>query len=166
MKSMQLAAVTAIVIASAGCAANRVQGHTAEEVKGHCAERMASSSIDPIREKLLVPLTIGQSQPIEMLANRTFPATDEERKAILALAEAHTECNRFARERLGPPPSYRASSQDRVTAALSDLYAGDITYGEFARSMLFIGARDQTAREDIEQAIRSRERWAEIDAAN
>jgi len=166
MTSLKIAAVAALAIATGGCATDRIQGQTAEEVKGYCAERFADKRIDPVREKILVPLIIGEPQPIEMLANRTFPSSEEERTAILALAEAQSTCNKMASDRLGPPPSYRVSSQDRITAGLSDLYAGDITYGEFAKSMLFIGARDQAAREDIEQAIKARERWAEIDAAN
>lgn len=166
MNTLKTAATAAFALALAGCATPQAPQHSTQDVKAYCAQRMADDRIDPLRDKILLPLTIGEPQPIEMLANRSFATTDAERKAILALAEAHTVCNKFASERLGAPPGYRASSHDRITAALSELYAGDITYGEFAKQMLFIGARDQAAREDIEQAIKARERWAEIDAAN
>ena len=159
-------AALGLVIAIGGCASNRPDtGAVAEEVKGYCAQRLSDDRINPVREKILIPLTIGEPQPIEMLANRTYP-TDDERTAIQALSEAQNDCQKFAKQRMGPPPSYRSSSQDRVAASLSELYAGEITYGEFARSMLFIGARDQAAREDLEQAVQARQRWMEIDAAN
>lgn len=166
MNRMVLAAIVAVVVSGAGCATQKVSSQSAQEVKDYCAQRMADTRIDPVRERIQLPLAIGEPQGIEMLANRSFATSEPERKAVLALAEAHMACNKFAAERLGQPPSFRVSSQDRITTALSDLYAGDITYGDFAKMMLYIGARDQAAREDIEEAIKARERWAEIDSAN
>lgn len=155
-----------LTMLATGCATGGMQDQAADEVRTYCAQRLADARIDPLREKILLPLSIGEPQPIEMLANRTFATSDAERQAILALAEAQVACDRFAARKLGEPPSYRTASQDRITSTLADLYAGDITYGDFAKSMLYIGARDQAAREDIDQAIRARERWAEIDATN
>lgn len=159
-----VAIAVGLVVVLGGCA-TQSRKQTSEEISQYCAQRMADSHIDPLRDKILIPISVDEPQPIEMLANRQYP-TQAERQAILALAEARLACNKFAAERVGLPPSYRTTSQDRITAMLADLYAGEITYGEFAKRMLYIGERDKAAREDLDQAIRDRERWAEIDSAN
>jgi len=166
MNGTRIAVLAAVTMVASGCATSGMETHTADEVKAYCAQRVADARIDPLRDKMLLPLNIGEPQPIEMLANRTFATSEAERQAILALAEAQVACDKFAAGKLGQPPTYRTDSQDRITTTLADLYAGDITYGDFAKSMLYIGARDQAAQEDIDQAIKARERWAEIDASN
>ena len=137
----------------------------AEEVSKYCAQRYADPRIDPVRSKMLIPISVTEAQDIQILANRERP-TAAERDALLALAEARIACTKFSYERLGPPPAYRSSTQDRVTASLADLYAGEITYGEFAKTLLFIGERDKIAAEDLEQAYRERERWKDVNYSN
>lgn len=156
--------LVAATIVLGGCAAQDVR-QTGEAVNAFCAEKYADQRIDAIRTKMLVPISVDQPQPIEILANRQRPNADE-KKALSALFEARDACNKFSESRLGAPPGYRAASQDRITAALSDLYAGDITYGDFAKTVLFIGERDKLAREDIERAVRNRERWQAFDPYN
>jgi hypothetical protein len=146
-----------------GCAAPGVR--QAEEVKQFCAQRFADSSIDPVRSKIVIPIVSTEAQPIEMLANRERPNADE-REAILALANARIACNKFSYERLGPPPAYRSATQDRITAILADLYAGEMTYGEFNKALLFIGERDRLAAEELDDAIRERERWRDVYYSN
>jgi hypothetical protein len=146
-----------------GCAAPGIRH--AEEVKQFCAERYADRRIDPLRGKISIPISAIEPQPIEILANRERPNAPE-REAILALAEARNACNKLSYERLGAPPAYRAVTQDRITASLADLYVGEITFGEFAKTLLFIGERDKLAAEDLDQAIREHERWKDVHYSN
>jgi hypothetical protein len=157
-----VAVLAAVLLA--GCAG---QGGVkqAEEVSQYCAQRYVDPRIDPVRSKMLIPISVTEAQDIQILANRERP-TPAERDALLALAEARIACTKFSYERLGPPPAYRSSTQDRVTASLADLYAGEITYGEFAKTLLFIGERDKIAAEDLEQAYRERERWKDVNYSN
>lgn len=161
-KSLVLTAIAALALGA--CAHNDTK-QSAEDVKRFCAEKFADGRIDPLRDKILIPIALDQPQPIEILANRQR-VTAEEKKALSALAEARLACNRFADERLGAPPAYRSASQDRITSSMSDLYAGEITYGEFARTLLFIGERDKLAREDMEKAFRERERLRDMEIWN
>jgi hypothetical protein len=137
----------------------------AEEVSKYCAQRYADPRIDPVRSKMLIPISVTEAQDIQILANRERP-TPAERDALLALADARIACTKFSYQRLGPPPAYRSATQDRVTASLADLYAGEITYGEFAKTLLFIGERDKISAEDLEQAYREQERWKDVNYSN
>lgn len=136
-----------------------------DEVKQYCASRYEDKRIDPIRDKVLIPIAVDQPQPIEILANRQ-KANEAEKKALLALSEARNACNTFTESRVGQAPSYRQHTQDRITTSLADLYAGDISFGEFAKGLLFIGERDKLAREDLERAVRQHERFPDLDPWN
>ena len=127
-------------------------------VRAHCGTLYANQAIDPIRDRVLIPIPLDQGQPVEMLSNRKRP-TDAEKPAVLALVKAFEACNEFAAKRVGQLPGYRLSSNDRIADALSELLAGDITYGQFARSMLYVGERDQLERQRLDEEIRNRERW-------
>lgn len=129
-----------------------------QDVKAKCDQLYADSRIDPVRERIQVPLTLGAPQDIEKLANRTRP-TDADRPAIKALWEAEEACRRYGEQKLGSLPAYRVRSDDEMSEALADLYDGAITYGQFARRMLYIGERDKAARESIDEEIRQREKW-------
>ena len=74
-KMLPLAVLTML---ATGCATVSMQDQAADEVRTYCAQRLADARIDPLREKILLPLSIGEPQPIEMLANRTFATSDEE----------------------------------------------------------------------------------------
>ena len=150
--------LAATLLMAAGCATTRTLD---ADVKQHCAALYANSQLDPVRDKILLPITYGAGQPIEILANRTTP-TAAERTALLAVSRAFEGCNEYAVQKLGPMPSYRASSNDRVTEALSRLYADELTFGGFAREMLYIGERDQLASEELGQALRAQERWGQL----
>lgn len=131
------------------------------DVKQHCAALYANPQIDPVRTKILLPIRYGAGQPIDVLADRTTPIGTE-RQALLAVSQAFRDCNEYAAQKLGPMPSYRSVSNDHVTEALSRLYAGELTFGEFAREMLYIGERDQLASEELNQALRAQERWGQL----
>jgi len=154
MKAM-VPALVVLLATTTGCASTRI---LESEIKQHCGSLYADPQIDPVRDKILLPITYGTGQPIEILANRTTPKGPE-REALLAVSRAFEDCNQYAVAKLGPMPSYRAISNDRVTEALSRLYADELTYGAFARELLYIGERDQLASEELSQALRAQERW-------
>ena len=146
-----------------GCATHDTR--KAEAAKEYCAEKYADPRLAPLKDKIVMPISVDEPQPIDILANKTRP-TEQERAAIKVLADIRAECNaRLARD-VSPPPAYRVRSQDEISSELADLYAGDITYGQFAKSLLYIGDRDKAAREDVDQAIQQRERWRVVDVYN
>lgn len=153
-----------VSVVAAGCTAGKVVRHE-PEVRALCEQVYAVGAIDPVRDKILIPIPIGEGQPIEMLSNRMYP-TDGERPAIKALSDAFTACNRFAEKKLGEPPLFRRATNDRIIDSLADLYAGDITYGGFAKSVLYIGERDQIARQELDEEIRTREKWRDLQDFN
>lgn len=158
---MKRVAVVVGCVGLAACAAKPAKGpgvEAAADVKARCATLYGNPAIDPIRDRVLVPIPLDQGQPVEMLANRTH-VTEAERPAVLALAKAFEACNEYAVERLGPLPSFRIASNDRVADALGQLLAGEITYGRFARTVLYAGERDQLERQRLEEDVRHRERW-------
>jgi hypothetical protein len=156
--------IVAQALALAGCATQQT-AHHAEAVKEYCAKEYADPRLDLLRNKIVLPITVGTPQPIEILANRERP-TAQERPVILLLSQVREDCNKFALNQLGPPPAYRAASHDRVSEALADLYAGDLTYGGFAKTLLYIGERDALAREDLDAAVQQKERWLDQELWN
>jgi hypothetical protein len=124
---------------------------------------MADPRIDPVREKIAVPISVGARQDVAFLSNRSRP-TDAERPAIKALWEAHEACRASTEARSGPAPRYRAATNEAVGALLGDLHEGAITYGQFARKLLYIGAQDNSAQETLDQELAARTRWRLLDA--
>lgn len=154
--------LVAVGLSCVGCATSSGPRHSAADVAAYCDSQYADGRIDPVRDKILLPLSYDAGQPIEMLANRTRP-TPTEREAILSLSRAFEACNQHAVAAYGPMPSYRVNSLHRVSESLADLYAGQATYGDFARDMLYIGERDQLAREDLDEAIRAQQAWQSLE---
>jgi len=126
------------------------------EVRRQCDALYSDSRIDPVRAKIQLPISFDAAQDVERLSDRTYPS-DAERAAVKALWEARTECRRFGESRLGPLPNYRAESEDALVDLFGDLHEGTLTYGQFARKLLFIGARDKHARELLDEARRARD---------
>jgi hypothetical protein len=52
-----------------------------------------------------------------------------------------------------------ARTSNRISEGPADLHSGDITYGQFAKMMLYAGERDRIERQQPDEEIRSRERW-------
>ncbi|MFO1320654.1 MAG: hypothetical protein U1F52_13640 [Burkholderiales bacterium] len=152
----------------AACATKPATGPGPEaesEIRTHCARLYANQAIDPVRDRILIPIPLDQGQPVEMLSNRKHPA-ESEKPAILALAKAFEACNEFAAKRVGQLPGYRLSTNDRIADALAELLAGDVTYGQFARTILYVGERDQLERQRLDEEIRNRERWRALHEYN
>jgi hypothetical protein len=127
-----------------------------------CKQLMADPQIDPVRDKIAVPIVLGASQDVAFLSNRDRP-TEAERSAIKVLWDAHEACRALTEARSGPVPRYRAWSNQAVGALLGDLHEGAITYGQFARKLLYIGAQDNSAKETLEEELKARARWKLLD---
>lgn len=122
-----------------------------------CQRFYADPAIDPVRDKILVPIQIGQLQPVDMLTRRTRP-TEQERSAIQSLAQAFANCNARIAEQAGPPPMYRQTSNENIAQALAELQAGTTTYREFTRTLLYTGESDQIERERLATELEAAER--------
>ena len=140
------------------CAPVPQQKRAEPDIRAHCERLYADRALDPVRARIVLPIVIGAPQPVEMLAQRNH-ATDAEKPAVLALSRAFEACNVFAAERIGSLPAYRRNTNDRIVDALSDVYAGEMTYGQFARTLLYAGERDQVERQNLDEEIRQREKW-------
>lgn len=127
-----------------------------------CARLFADARIDPIRDKVQVPPTLGAAQDVRLLslADR---ADDGERPALKVLWDAHTACRRATEAEDGPPPYYRTRSLDTLSALLGDLYDGSLTYGQFARKLLYLGAADRSAGETLDEELDARKRWRALE---
>lgn len=156
------AAVCAVpILWLAGCA----QTGDARGGKGaaeECARLFADARIDPIRQKVQVPPTLGAAQDVRLLslADR---ADDRERPALKVLWDAHTACRRATEAEDGAPPYYRARSLDALSSLLGDLYDGTVTYGQFARKLLYLGAADRSAGETLDEELEARDRWRALE---
>lgn len=146
----------------AGCAASPGRTEAAKALPDACARWMADPRIDPVRDKIAVPISLDASQDVSVLSNRNRP-TEAERPAIKALWDAHEGCRAWTEARSGPVPRYRAASDEAVGALLGELHDGAITYGQFARKLLYIGAQDKSARESLDEELEARARWKPMD---
>jgi hypothetical protein len=155
MRGLLLSALAGALMA--GCAMAPPPA-TEKDIRTDCAQYYADPAIDPVRDRIQIPLQIGEPQPVDMLARRV-KATEAERPAIKAFSGAFDACIQRAAQELGTLPSYRLRTNNRISEGFADLYAGDITYGQFAKLMLFEGERDQVERQQLDEEIRSRERW-------
>lgn len=145
----------------AGCAQTG-EARSARGAAAECARLFADARIDPIREKVQVPPTLGAPQDMRLLS-LADQASDRERPALKVLWAAHTACRQATEAEDGAPPYYRASSLDTVSALLGDLYDGTLTYGQFARKLLYLGAADRSAGETLDDELSARERWRALE---
>ena len=152
---------TGLGLVMVGCASAPAPGvrpgvAAARDVRARCDALMADPRIDPVRSKIQLPLSFDAPQPVDRLSDRTY-ATADERAAVQALWDARSACRRYGEEKLGPMPNYRAESEEALVDLLGDLREGVITYGQFARLLLHVGARDKHARELLDEAKRARD---------
>ena len=138
----------------------RDHAHAGRSTSSSIAPRcMRIPEIDPVRGKILIPITYGAGQPIEILANRTMPTAagaGGARRGVAGFRGLQRATPWKSSDRC---PRTGRVSNDRVADALARLYAGELTFGEFGRDMLYIGERDQLASEELNQALRAQERW-------
>lgn len=133
-----------------------------DRIAVRCASLFADSRIDPIRDRIQVPPVLGAAQDVRMLAI-SDRVGDRERPAVRALWDAHTTCRQRLEAEDGPPPYYRARSLDTLSALIGDLYDGALTYGQFSRKLLYLGAADRSAGETLEEELEARERWRALE---
>lgn len=149
------------MIAVAGCG-SAPHGPDVSDSDAGCDRLMADPRIDPVRSQILVPLSLEASQDVALIANTERP-TDAERPAVKALWEAHEACRTLTEARFGPMPRHWTRSQDAVSALLGELYDGAISYGQFARKILYVGAQYKSARETLDEELEARARWRALD---
>lgn len=156
--TVRLGVVAAVVALASGCATPGTVTSVAA-AQQRCEALHAAPGLDPLRGRMPLPIVLGQALPVEQLADRRRVATEAERDAIKALEAVRAECRRLAQSALGPVPRYRDESEDRISEALADLYAGTISWGQFNKTLLHIGERDRSARESLDSELAARERW-------
>lgn len=155
----------ALCVVSLLCVAGCAQTGGARSARGaaaECARLFADTRIDLVREKVQVPPTLGAPQDMRLLSLED-QVSDRERPALKVLWDAHTACRRATEAEDGAPPYYRASSLDTLSALLGDLYDGTVTYGQFARKLLYLGAADRSAGETLDEELAARERWRALE---
>ncbi len=150
--------VAAFVALVSGCATPGTASSVAV-AQQRCEALHAEPGLDPLRGRMPLPIVLGQALPVEQLADRRRVATEAERDAIKALEGVRADCRRLAQTALGPMPRFRDESEDRISEALADLYAGSISWGQFNKTLLHIGERDRSARESLDRELAARERW-------
>ena len=83
------------------------------------------------------PLDISKGQPLEVMANQS-KATAKEKAALSLLVSELDKCTELGADwrKQNYPPSinaYGSTYQSFLRAALADLYAGKLTFGDFAK---------------------------------
>ncbi|MCA3136051.1 MAG: hypothetical protein ING70_11025 [Rhodocyclaceae bacterium] len=151
-------AAAVMVALAAGCTAPGASRPGAAASQ-RCDALHQDTRLDPLRGRMRLPIVLGQALPVEQLAERGRVSGDAERDAIKALEAVRAECRRLAEAAFGPLPRYRSDSEDRVSETLADLYTGAISWGQFNKTLLHIGERDRTARENLDDELAARERW-------
>lgn len=165
LASWRLWAGMGALSALAGCAGNGEVRRQAADVRSQCDAAYAASGIDPVREKILLPIVVGQPQPVEILADTSFAAA-EEKAAIRAVADAFATCNDAVVRAFGEAPLYRRATNATIADHLEHLADGDISYGRFADALLRAGERDQLARADVEADEAALRRWRQLQEFN
>jgi len=95
--------------------------------------------LDPIRDK--VPLTLrGDAVNAAQLRNGRRPAAIE-KEAIKTWQTLRLADHQRARERRGPPSPRLQTTRLLLTRAITQLYAGHLTYAQFARQVVDIDAQ-------------------------
>ena len=145
-----------------GCASQPGRPDARGATVDACGQWMSDSRIDPVRAKIAIPISPEARQEVSMLANRDRP-TEAERPAIKALWDAYETCRASIEARSGRVPSWRASSDEAVGALLGELHDGEISYGQFARKLLYIGAEAKSMRESLDEELEARARWKLLD---
>ena len=115
-------------------APNKSSGQTQQEQQLRradqaCNQALADSRISPLIGKVGMR---GRDTTFSMLTNQNYPS-ESEKKAILAFAEAKTDCHRLYQDADATGP-YGQQGFNAFTAILSDLYSGKITYGQFGKT--------------------------------
>lgn len=105
-------------------------------------------------------LSISADPPFEILANKKFP-TAKEKKLISLWVSEHQRCMQLAKEsdkvKFSPESSaLRDKADTDMLFAAADLYAGKISYGEFAKAQIKIHQELEANEADLRQQLISK----------
>lgn len=101
-------------------------------MKSYCESLYADSRIDPIRKKVVIATSLDQPVSRRLMAIDSL-ATDEEKAAIQVWVKQRELCQQSHVHIVGAPPAHLSAVRAANSQGLADLYAGRITYGEFAK---------------------------------
>lgn len=101
-------------------------------MKSYCESLYADSRIDPIRKKIVIATSMDQAVPRRLMTNDSLP-TEQEKAAIQVWVNQRELCQQSHAEIFGAPPAHLSAVRAANSQGLADLYAGRITYGEFAK---------------------------------
>ncbi|MEO8626853.1 MAG: hypothetical protein ABI612_01960 [Betaproteobacteria bacterium] len=103
----------------------------------------ADARLDPIRDKVTLLLRPGaiKSNHLSNDARAQFA----ERKAIAAWVEVRERAQAYQTQRNGPPSMMLAQTRKQISAAIVQLQAGKLSYGDFARRVQEIDREHQAA---------------------
>jgi hypothetical protein len=138
-------------LALTGCNATMQQARRgpADDPTRHCFDRMDSDQRLAVLAPKVGSVSRGGRATVEMLAS-TAKADEEDKKAISAWGQARQSCvaeGRAFRAQNAPPgwvPAFEAG-QTEFLGLMARLYAGELTYGEFNRQRLDLGAKNDAA---------------------
>jgi hypothetical protein len=101
-------------------------------MKSYCESLYADSRIDPIRKKVVIATSLDLPVSRRLMANDSLP-TDDEKIAIQVWVKQRELCQQSHVQVVGAPPAHLSAVRAANSQGLADLYAGRITYGEFAK---------------------------------
>jgi hypothetical protein len=99
-----------------------------------CRQFYSDARLDLIRDKVPVQMRIEEPIPVQMMADNNLP-TEEEKTAIIAWAEQRQLCQQASNALLGAQPTHVEAIRSANSQAMADLYAGRISFGEFAKQL-------------------------------
>ena len=124
-----------------------------QNAEAYCRNLNSDSRLDVLRGKIHMDST---PPPIQILANTETPTKDE-MPAILVYAEKRDQCRGYFDSVLGAPQQPRQAARLANNQSLADLYAGKITYGEYAKQVTeHMSAAQQQASQIAAQDNRDR----------
>ena len=114
-----------------------------EDADSYLEHLFGDPRLDPIRDK--VPLLLrADTVTASHLSNPEKP-TEQERHAIAVWESVRERAQQYQQEQRGPPSPLLAKTRAQVTRAILQLYAGELTYGEFAARIQEVDADYQAA---------------------
>ena len=110
---------------------------------GYLQSLYADARLDPIRDK--VPLLLRPGAIKSSHLSNDARAQFAERKAIAAWVEVRERAQAYQTQRNGPPSPMLIQTRKQVSAAIVQLQAGKLSYGDFARRVQEIDREHQAA---------------------
>ena len=132
--SLSILCLAAVSVACVPVSTRNQSNNAVAEADAYCAALYSDPSLNSIRYKTPVGIPLTQSVAVHMMANSERP-TDEEKVAVLKWAESRELCASKYMEVAGQFPAHLQALRSLNSQAMAELYAGELTFGEFARQM-------------------------------